>query len=369
MSTHTNGRMTVTVVEDLPRARRARRARIGRVLALALLSVVLMLTASCSSLPVVGGGKMEVTAYFEDSAGLFVGNDVGILGVTVGKIKSIEPDGDQVKVTMEVDDDYDVPADAGAVVVARSVATDRYVELTPVYTKGPKMEDGAEISLERTRTPVDFDQVLASLNDFATGIAGSKKATNAIRRFIDAGADTLKGNGPLINQTVHALQEGVNGIHAQRDNIASTLSSLDVLLAAVATNQDTARTFIQQVSKAADLLADERENFRTALRSLDDAVTVVAQFAVDNRAQIVEALNGSTRVMKTILEKQRSLTEILRVLPLALQNLDRAQSGDRIPVVFDPLVLTPLGGILQDVCDRLPPAICALISTDPLGGN
>ena len=98
-------------------------------------------------------------------------------------------------------------------------------------------------------------------------------------------------------------------------------------------------------------------------------MTVVAQFAVDNRAQIVEALNGSTRVMKTILEKQRSLTEILRVLPLALQNLDRARSGDRIPVTFDPLVLTPLGGILQDICDRLPPAICALFGTDPLGGN
>ena len=176
MSTHTNRRMTVTVVKDVPRASRV---RLGRSLGLVLVSVVLMLTASCSSLP-FSGGKMEVVAYFEDSAGLFVGNDVGILGVTVGKITSIEPDGDQVKVTMEVDDDYDVPADAGAVVVARSVATDRYVELTPVYRKGPKMEDGDEIGLERTRTPVDFDQVLASLNEFATGIAGSKKATNAI---------------------------------------------------------------------------------------------------------------------------------------------------------------------------------------------
>lgn len=343
--------------------------RAARALGLPLMAVVLLLTGSCSSLPVGGGGTMEVTVHFEDSAGLFVGNDVGILGVTVGKVTKIEPQGDQVEVTLEVDDEYDVPADAGAVVVARSVATDRYVELTPVYSEGPKMEDGDEIGIERTRTPVDFDQVLASLNEFATGIAGSKKATNAIRRFINAGTKTLKGNGPLMNQTVHALQEGINGIHAQRDNIASTLRSLDVLLAAVETNKETARTFIQQVAEAADLLADERENFRAALRSLDDAVTVVAEFAVDNRAQIVEALNGSTRVMRTILEKQRSLTEILQVLPLALQNLDRAQSGDRIPVVFDPLVLTSLGGILQDVCDRLPPAICALIGSDPTGGR
>lgn len=355
----------MTVVKDTPRPGLASFARPIRLVVLAL---VVMLTASCSSLP-GGVGKMEINAYFEDSAGLFVGNDVGILGVVVGEITAIEPDGDQVRVTMEIDDDYQVPTDAGAVVVARSVATDRYVELTPVYSKGPTLEDGAEIDIERTRTPVDFDQVLASLNDFATGIAGSKKATNAIQRFINQGAEALKGNGPLINQTVHALQEGVNGLHSQRDNVTSTLQSLDVLLAAVSANQDTARTFIHQVTEAADLLADERENFRTALRSLDDAVTVVAEFAVDNREQIVEALGGSTRLMRTILEKQRALTEILRVMPLALQNLQQARDGDRIKTVFDPLVLTPLGGILQDICDQLPPAICQLIGTDPAGGH
>jgi len=365
MTTQTNGRMTVKVVEDVPRPVPA---RLTRSLLLALLAVGLMLTASCSSVPGVGG-KMEITAYFEDSAGLFVGNDVGILGVVVGKITSIEPDGDQVKVTMEVDDDYKVPADAGAVVVARSVATDRYVELTPVYKKGPTLKDGAEIQVDHTRSPVDFDQVLASLNDFATGIAGSDRATKAIQRFIDQGAEALQGNGPLINQTVHALQEGVNGLHAQRDNVASTLRSLDVLLAAVSTNEGTVRTFIHQVTEASDLLADERENFRTALSSLDDAVTVVAQFAVDNRDEIVETLNGSTRLMRTILEKQRSLTEVLRVMPLAMQNLQRARDGGRARVIMDPLILDPLGGILSDICDQLPPAICALIGSDPLGGN
>ena len=62
MSAHTTGKMAVTVVEDVPRPRRA---GVGRVLALAVLSILLMLTASCSSLP-IGGGKMEITAYFQD---------------------------------------------------------------------------------------------------------------------------------------------------------------------------------------------------------------------------------------------------------------------------------------------------------------
>ncbi len=99
-------------------------------------------------------------------------------------------------------------------------------------------------------------------------------------------------------------------------------------------------------------------------------MTVVAQFAVDNREQIVEALDGSTRLMKTILEKQRNLTEILRVMPLALQNLQRARIGDRIPVDRRPRWSSPrwAGSSTRSAtsCRR---RSVQLIGTDPLGGN
>lgn len=334
-----------------------------RTLAALVAVAAVLLTSACS---VVGGGdKMTIKAYLADSAGLFVGNDVGVLGVTVGEIKSIEPDGDKVLVTMEVDADQPVPADAGAVVVARSVATDRYVELTPVYREGPKMTDGATIALDRTRTPVDFDQVLASLNELATGIGGNKRTTKAVQRFIDAGTRALRGRGPLLNQTIHSLADGVDGLASQREDVAATLKSLDVLLTTIASNEATARTFIRQVSRASKLLADERENFREALRALDSAVTTVAKFAVDNREAIVAGVDGSTRLMRTVLSKQERLEEILRVMPVALENL-RMMPGDRLPVRINPLILDPLGGILQSVCDRLPLDLCQFL-TAPIG--
>ena len=109
------------------------------------LLVVLATLVGLSGCTPVLGGTMTVTALMADSAGLFVGNDVGVLGVPVGKVTSIKPEGTHVRVTMSIDSDQPVPADAGAVVVARSVATDRYVELTPVYHSGPRMKDGAVI--------------------------------------------------------------------------------------------------------------------------------------------------------------------------------------------------------------------------------
>lgn len=332
--------------------------RLGRIAGVLVAVLAILLASGCST--VSGGDKMTVKAYFADSAGLFVGNDVGILGVTVGTVKSIEPAGDKVLVTMEIDADQAVPADAGAVVVARSVATDRYVELTPVYRSGPKLDDDATIGLDKTQTPVDFDQVLESLNEFATGIGGNKETTKAVQRFIDAGTEALQGRGPLLNQTIHSLADGVDGLASQKENIAATLTSLDVLLTTISTNEQTARTFIQQVSKASKMLADERENFRQALRSLDEAVTTVAQFAVDNRAEIVRNLDGGTKLMKTVLSKQDQLAEILRVMPLALENL-RMVPGDRLPVRIDPLILDPLGGVLQKICSNVLGPLCEIL--------
>ncbi len=329
---------------------------------LALTALLLLGTAGCS---VTGDdASTEITAYLADSAGLFVGNDVGILGVPVGRITEIEPEGERVAVTLQVDSGHRVPADAAAVVVARSVATDRYVELTPVYRDGPAMADGAEIPLERTRTPVDFDDVLESLNSFATGIASSEETTEAVQEFIDTGAEALQGKGPLLNQGIRSLAEATNGVHSQKDTIASTVKSLDVLLAAVAKDERVARRFIDQVSSASKLLASERKNFRTALRSLDRAVTVVAEFAVDNREAIIETLDGSTRLMRTVLAKQERLGEILRVMPLALQNVQRAGEGGVLDVVLNPLMFFPGGSILERLCETLPPLICGIIGTE-----
>jgi phospholipid/cholesterol/gamma-HCH transport system substrate-binding protein len=262
---------------------------------------------------------------------------------------------------MQIDSNQPIPADAGAVVVARSVATDRYVELTPVYKSGAKMTDGAQIPASRTRVPVDFDEVLAALNRFATGIGGSKTTTDAIRHFLNAGTKALGGHGPLLNQTIHSLANGIGALSSQRGNVAATLSSVDHLVGTIAANQGTAKQFIHQVAAASSILNAERGNFRAMLRSLTKAVTTVARFAVDNRAHLVKLLGGSSTLMKNILARQGQLKEILRVFPLALQNLQRISDGNRVRVRIDPLLLVPLGGLLENICSQLPGNLCSIL--------
>lgn len=315
------------------------------------------------------GDKMTVTALMSDSAGLFVGNDVGILGVPVGTVTAIKPEGTHVRVTLTIDGDQAIPADAGAVVVARSVATDRYVEMTPVYHSGAKMRDGAVIEQSRTKTPVDFDQVLGALNTFATGIAGSGETKDAIKNILKAGSAAVDGRGEDFNQAITTLGGAVDTISGQRENITGTVQSLDTLTSTIAENQQLVRTFITQVSQASDLLADESVNFQTALRSLSRTVTLVAAFAHENRQAVSTSLDQSTAVMKSLMTRRGQLAETLRAMPVTLQNLERILVGDRLLVRVDPTVLLPIGGLVNTLCKAGPVDLCAAFGPSLLNLN
>ena len=81
--------------------------------------------------------RTNVVAYFENSNGIYVGDDVRILGVNVGKITEIQPQPERVKVSFWYDSKYKVPADATAAILSPTLVTARAIQLTPVYTKAP----------------------------------------------------------------------------------------------------------------------------------------------------------------------------------------------------------------------------------------
>src|SRR5712675_3071091 len=103
--------------------------------------------------------KTKLTAYFDNSNGIYPGDQVRILGVPVGKIETIEPQPQRAKITFWVDGKYKVPADAKAVIISPTVVTARFMQLTPVYTAGPEMPDDAVIPKERTAVPVEWDDL------------------------------------------------------------------------------------------------------------------------------------------------------------------------------------------------------------------
>lgn len=164
--------MSINVTQQGSRARRV--FMIGAVSVL----VVLALVGGYFGLRKAGvvDDKITVTAQFDEGSGLFVGNVVEVLGLPVGAIESVEAKGTYVEVKFNVDKDVKVPANVIAAAFTSSVLTDRHVALSPPYTEGPVLKDGDLIPLDRTRTPVGFDRVLATVDKLASAMKGTGRA-------------------------------------------------------------------------------------------------------------------------------------------------------------------------------------------------
>ena len=197
-----------------------------------------------AALIVVGGaflvrqvyfGPKQISALFTSATGVYPGDDVRVSGVKVGTIESINPEGTQTRVTLNVDHDVPVPADAKAVIVAQNLVAARYVQLTPAYrSTGPTMPDDAVIPLDRTAVPVEWDEVKTQLTRLATDL-GPRSGVDgtSVSRFIDSAANAMDGNGGKLRETIKQLS-GVSRILAEGSgNIVDIITNLQKFVTAL----------------------------------------------------------------------------------------------------------------------------------------
>jgi phospholipid/cholesterol/gamma-HCH transport system substrate-binding protein len=328
--------------------------------------LALVLVAALLVLLWPSGGTRHVRVQLVRAVGLYPGSDVRILGVKVGKVTKVTPHGNRVDVDLEYDDKYSVPADAKAVVVAPSVVSDRYVQLTPVYRHGPKLADDATIRLPDTAVPVELDRIFSSLNDLdvALGPRGANK-NGALSRLLAVGADNLQGEGAHIHGTLTDFSKAITTLSSSRDDLFGTVRNLQVFTAALANSDGQVRAFNSDLASVADQLAGERGELALALKNLAVALGEVASFVKDNRATLTSDISGLADVTGVLAKQKDALAEILDDAPDALSNLQNAynpgsgtlDTRDNFQQLDDPgrylcSLLTTLGEP-KKVCDQI----------------
>ncbi|WP_406266718.1 MCE family protein [Nocardia sp. NBC_00881] len=273
----------------------------------------------------------KITAYFDRSVGIYEGSDVRILGVPVGSVDSVEPQGDQVEIVMSVDREFDVPAGARAAQITPSIVSDRYIQLTPVYTGGPKMDRNATIPRDRTVTPVEVDQLYKSITELSDALGPhGANAEGAVNELVRTGAANLAGNGEALANSLTQLSRAARYLSDARGDIFDTVKNLQSFVTMLAQNDQQVRQFNVQLADLSTFLADERENLGAALHLLSIALGDVARFIDDNRDLVASNAEGLTTLTKTLADQRNDVAALLPVLPLALSNLinvHNAESG------------------------------------------
>jgi phospholipid/cholesterol/gamma-HCH transport system substrate-binding protein len=295
-----------------------RYARPGLALALVLLLAagVFVLVRGSETI-----NRTNVVAYFENSNGIYVGDDVTILGVPVGQISAIEPEPTQVKVSFWYNSKFRVPADANAAVLSPMLVTSRAIQLTPSYSGGPVLADDAVIPRERTVVPVEYDDFRKQLERLTETLQPTQPGgVSTLGAVINTAADNLRGQGANIRDTVIKLSQAFSALGDHSTDIFSTVKNLSILVSALQDSTNLMRQLNQNLASVSGLLADDPNEVGNAVRDLSDAVGQVQSFVADNRETLGTTSDKLAGVTTALTESIDDIKQFLHVAPTTFQN-------------------------------------------------
>ncbi len=295
-----------------------------------------------------------ITAYFTTATAIYPGDHVRVSGVKVGRITAIRPEGNLVRVTMTVDRDVRVPADAKAVIVAQNLVSARYIQLAPAYRAGgPALPDGAVLPVERTAVPVEWDEVKAQLTRLATDLGPSSQvSTPSVARFIDSAANALSGNGQKLRQTLAELS-GVGRILANGSgNIVDIINNLQVFVTALRDSSQQVVQFEDRLATLTSVLDDSRSELDAALTDLSSVVGDVQRFVSGSRDQISEQIQRLANVTQNLVDHRTDLENLLHVAPNAFGNFYNAYNPDTGDTIGS-IVLNNFSNPVQFICGQI----------------
>lgn len=265
--------------------------------------------------------RTTITAFFENSNGLFVGDDVLILGVPVGKVTSIEPQPERAKVTFWVDAQYQVPADVRVAILSPQLVTGRALQLTPPYEAGPQLPDHAVVPIERTAVPVSWDDFRVQLEKLTRTLQPeSPGGTSALGNIINTAADNLRGEGGNIHDALVKLSKTVTTLSDQKDDVFSTLKNLATLVAALHDSSDALAALNRNLAAVTALVSNGPDEVGQTIRDLNALAVDVKSFVAANRDAVGTTSDTLASISTAVTQSLDDIKQSLHIFPTTLAN-------------------------------------------------
>ncbi|RCW46789.1 phospholipid/cholesterol/gamma-HCH transport system substrate-binding protein [Halopolyspora algeriensis] len=271
------------------------------------------------SLPLPGGADLgndpyQVTVRFRDVVDLVPNAGVRVDNVPVGRVSSIEltPKSWQAQVTLSVNGDVDLPANATASIQQSSLLGEKYVELAPP----PKSEkpvgtltDGAMIGIERTGRGPEVEEVLGALSLLLNGggIAQIKNIASELNAALD-------GREADVRNLLSNLDELVSELDAQRDEITKALDSVNRLSATLKAQRADIDVALRDLGPGLRVLNEQRDQLVTMLESLDKLSGVATDVVNRTKQDLVANLKSLQPVLRQLAAAGSDLPKSLELL-------------------------------------------------------
>jgi virulence factor Mce-like protein len=303
-----------------------RRILIAMLAALAVLSALIWYEDSRTAV-----GMFSVTADVAQAPNLFEGARVMVRGVEVGQITKVEPHAGFVRLTMNIQNDVKIPADAHLSVIPITVISDRYVQLFPTYRKGPLLAEGDRIPESHTSIPAELDDVLKQLNGLLTALAPKGKSeAGPLSRLVTNLDKALKGRSQNLAGTLKGSSKVLENLAGSQADITALISNLDTLFGTLANRSSEIGLVNQRFALVARALEGDRRDLQGTIKNLAFLSNQGTKLVSNSGDRLGESFSRLGTVIDAVLRHQDQLIEGMKwsnVISEALGATDRSGKG------------------------------------------
>ena len=315
------------------------RIRSWRVTAVVLLCVVITTACSVSewrglnTLPMPGTkgggpGSFEVQAQMPDVNNIQPNSRVRVGDVTVGTVTDIQRQSWHALVTMRLEGDVDLPANATATIGLTSLLGSLHIELAPPEDVPPRgrLHGGSVIPLASSGAYPSTEQTLAALSLVLNGggLAQVQDITAAL-------STAFRGREQDLRDLVTQIDLFAGNLDNQTSDIIAAMETLNGLAGKFAAQQPVLDRALDTVPEALAVLSEERDTIVEAADKLGQFSAMTADTVNQSKESLVAELQHMGPVLEALADAGPSLTRALSLIPtfpFPNETIEKWQRGD-----------------------------------------
>ncbi len=284
-----------------------------------------------------GPGSYEIKAQLPDVTNIQQNSRVRVGDLTVGNVTKIEREGWHALVTMRINGDVDLPANATAKVGQTSLLGSLHIELAPPTDVPPKgkLHNASLIPLSSGSAYPTTEQTLAALSALLNG-----GGLGQIQEITKAFSTAFAGREQDLRSLIEQVDQFITHLNDQKNDIIRATDSLNALVAQFADQTPVIERALRTIPDALSVLRQERENLAEAIDQLGKFSALAADSVNQTKEALVQELRDVGPVLESLANAGPALTRSLSFLatfPWPNETLDKWWRGDyaNVSVVVD----------------------------------
>jgi phospholipid/cholesterol/gamma-HCH transport system substrate-binding protein len=275
-----------------------------------------------------GSGSFVIQAQMPDVNNLQQNSRVRVADVTVGNVTKIQRQDWHALVTMRLNGDVNLPANAIAKLGQTSLLGSQHIELAPPADAPPqgKLHDGSVIPLAHSDLYPTTEQTLAALSSVLNG-----GGLGQVQDITEAFSTAFRGREKDLRSLIEQLDRFTAYLNDQTGDIIAASESLNRLVGQLAAQQPVVDRALETIPDALAVLNEQRENLVDTADRLGKFGALLTDTVNKSKENVVKILQESGPVLQSLANAGPSLTRALSgiaTFPFPNETIEKWQRGD-----------------------------------------